>query len=193
MSGQPFCGARTRSGEPCRKRVILGGTRCATHGGSSPQAKAKAAERLAEQRARRYLADLAGDIEPVTDAIGELERLAGQAVALVDLLRRVVADLEQIRYQALGMGTEQTRGELTAYLAALGRAESILGRIVSLNLDDRRVRLQEAQVEQVLRAIGRALDQLGLSEAEQSRASELIAAEFRRHDQRLAIPAGAAA
>ena len=36
----------TRSGERCKKAAILGGTVCATHGGSAPQVRAKAAERL---------------------------------------------------------------------------------------------------------------------------------------------------
>lgn len=190
-----FCGAKTRSGSTCRQRAITGGNRCYIHGGSSPQAKAKAAERIAEQRARRYLADLGGDVAPVTDPIGELERLGGQAVALVDLLRGVVSELQELRYRAMGLGAEQVRGELQAYMAAMARAESILGRIVSLNLDERRTRIQEAQVEQVLAAIGRALDQLGLSEGEQQRAAELIAAEFRRYDRPrvAALPVGGVA
>ena len=179
-----LCGAKTRTGAPCRQRAMDGGRRCFVHGGRSPQAMRKAAERVAERKARRLLEALGDEIPPVTDAISELERIAGQAVALVDVLRPIVADLEELRFQALGLGNEQIRGELSAYLAALGRAESILGRIVSLGLDERRTRLQEAQVEVVLAAIGRALDQLGLDETQQQRAAELIATEFRRRDSR---------
>lgn len=42
------CTART-SGQkrPCKRDAIKGGTVCATHGGSAPQVKAKAQERLA--------------------------------------------------------------------------------------------------------------------------------------------------
>jgi hypothetical protein len=36
----------TRSGERCKKAAILGGTVCATHGGSAPQVRARADERL---------------------------------------------------------------------------------------------------------------------------------------------------
>lgn len=36
----------SRTGEPCKRWAILGGTVCATHGGRSPVVKAAAAERL---------------------------------------------------------------------------------------------------------------------------------------------------
>ena len=35
-----------RTGKPCRRAPILGGTVCVTHGGAAPQVKAKAKERL---------------------------------------------------------------------------------------------------------------------------------------------------
>jgi len=179
-----FCGARTRSGGTCKQRPIDGGNRCHWHGGALPQVKAAAARRLADQRARKLLADL-DHTEPVTDPIAALEDLAGQAVALVRLLRSAVADLEEIRYRGgLGDGTENLRGELQAYLAAMARAESILHKIVSLDLDTRRVRLDEARADVVLRAIGRALDRLGLDEQQRKRAAELFAHEFRLIDQK---------
>ena len=47
MDDDRRCRARsTRSGDRCRKAAILGGTVCATHGGSAPQVRAKANERL---------------------------------------------------------------------------------------------------------------------------------------------------
>lgn len=42
------CKAKRSNGEPCRKPAILGGTVCATHGGSAPQVRRKAALRLQE-------------------------------------------------------------------------------------------------------------------------------------------------
>lgn len=41
------CIAHTRSGEPCKNSPILGSVVCRMHGGSAPQVRAKAAERLA--------------------------------------------------------------------------------------------------------------------------------------------------
>lgn len=44
------CGAKTRDGLTCQNRPMLGTNRCRMHGGSSPQAQAKAAERIALAR-----------------------------------------------------------------------------------------------------------------------------------------------
>lgn len=42
------CTAKRSNGEPCNKPPIKGGTVCATHGGSAPQVRKKAALRLLE-------------------------------------------------------------------------------------------------------------------------------------------------
>jgi hypothetical protein len=163
--------------------ALNGGKRCHWHGGSSPQARAAAARRLAEQRAGRLLAGL-GHVEPVTDPIAALENIAGQAVALADLLRGVVANLEEIRYRGgLGDGTENVRGELQAYMSALGRAESVLAKIVSLDLDARRVRLAEAQTTVVVAALARVLAhrELGLDDERRKLASALLQTELHAH------------
>lgn len=179
MTEHRRCGAKTRNGAPCQHFVAPGFTRCRLHGGALPQAKLGAARRLADQHARKLLADL-GHVEPITDPIAALEDLAGQAKTLVDLLRIAVSDLEEIRYKGgLGQGTENVRGELQSYLAAMQRAESILGRIVSLNLDERRVRVQEVQAEIVLQAIGRAMDSVELPEDARQGLTAAIAQELR--------------
>lgn len=57
------CGAKKRDGTPCRKFPMLGGRRCRLHGGASPQAVAKARERilgaadLAAQRLIEFMND----------------------------------------------------------------------------------------------------------------------------------------
>lgn len=148
------CGARCRDGSPCRRPPSPGQARCTMHGAASPQAKAAAARRAAEERARRTLADLGGDVEPCTDPWAALEQLGGQAVVLVDALRGVVAQLQEIRYQGgPGSGTEQTRGELSAYMQALNTAERILSRMAALGISERRQALVEAQASQVFTAL----------------------------------------
>lgn len=42
------CSARRTNGEPCKNSAIRGGTVCARHGGSAPQVRAKANQRLIE-------------------------------------------------------------------------------------------------------------------------------------------------
>ena len=41
------CGAKKRDGEPCQRWPLAGATRCRLHGAAAPQARRKAAERLA--------------------------------------------------------------------------------------------------------------------------------------------------
>ena len=172
------CGAKTTAGTPCKRTPAPGLTRCYIHGGKSPQALAKGAERLALARAERTLESL-GQTEPVSEPIRALEDLAGQAVALVDVLRGAVSHLEQIRYQDAHAG-EQIRGELTAYLSALARAESILAKIIGLGLDERRLRIEEARVLIVVNALAKVLAHrdLDLDSAKQRRARALIAREL---------------
>jgi len=69
MNDPRRCHARTSAGNPCRKYAILGATVCATHGGSAPQVRAKAQQRLLEAAdpAAAMLVHLAlnGDTEQV--------------------------------------------------------------------------------------------------------------------------------
>ena len=175
------CTARSKqSGERCKRYATPGAPVCVIHGSRAPQVQRKAAERLAEQAARKTLASL-DETSPVVDPFAALEDVAGQAVALVDVLKGQVAELKEIRYRGgPGSGTEQLRAELAVYLSALGRAESILGRIVSLDLDARRLRLQEAQAGLVVAAFARVLAHrdLGLDAEHQRIARRLIAREL---------------
>lgn len=176
MTEAKKCGARTRAGGECRRYALKGTNRCEFHGGKSPQAQRKAQERLAEQAARRVLADLGEPVEPVVDAVGALESLAGECVALTSILRQKVAALETIRYSS-SQSFEQLRGEVSAYIAMLGRTESVLSKIVSLNLDARRVQLDEARVLLVVAALDAVLSHrdLALDPARQRRGRELLA------------------
>jgi hypothetical protein len=54
----PRCGARTRTGQPCKRKVVLGRTRCPNHGGcttgpKTPEGKARCAEGRRQAWARR--------------------------------------------------------------------------------------------------------------------------------------------
>jgi hypothetical protein len=123
------------------------------HGGRSPQALAAVATRETEHRA--LLAIQREGFQPVSDPIGVLRELAGEAVALKDLLREHVARLTEIRYQA-GAG-EMVRGELQAYGQAFDRAAKLCEALAKLGLDERAVRVTEEQVDQMEHALTAAL------------------------------------
>lgn len=103
MSKDRRCSARSkRTGQPCQRRPILGGTVCIMHGGKSPQVKAKAAERLADlidpDRALREAAKLAySDIRQLFDEHGNLKPItewpdaAAAGVSSVEIVKKNLA------------------------------------------------------------------------------------------------------
>ena len=196
MGNPQLCGAKTRAGGTCKRAAMRGSNRCDFHGGKSPQAQRKAAERLLEQRAQAVLAALGEDVAPVTDALTALEDIAGQVMALVGLLKTKVAQLTEIRYSS-GMGLEQVRSELSVYLSALTRAESVLGRIISLDLEGRRVTIEEAKVAAVVLALDKVLasPDLALDAERQRRGRQLLARALGAQgvSKALAVPIGVSA
>lgn len=174
------CPATNRRGSQCGRFLAEGEVVCRFHGGAAPAALVKAAQRRAEARALAILADL-DHVEPCSDPVGDLLGIAGQSVKLCDLLRGVVAQLEEVSYRGgIGAGQEQLRGELAAYLSALQRAESVLSRVVGLGLEERRVRVSERQVEVLAAAVDAALRRLGLDAGQQASARLLLAEEIGR-------------
>ena len=172
------CPATNQAGEQCRRTLGEGEVVCRYHGGATRAARAKAAERRAEANARRVLEALEF-VEPCDDPIAALYDIAGQTMALVNALRSVVVRLEEVSYSGgVGAGQEQIRGELQAYLAALGRAESVNARIVSLDLEARRVRVSEHQADVMSAALLAVLAALGLDLATQERGRELLSVEL---------------
>lgn len=116
----PRCTATsTQSGQRCRNRPMAGTTVCSTHGGLSPQVRAKAAERLLEAR-------VAGEIakrgwEPVTDPLGAFADLVGEVWAFKELCREKLAELRTWDYEDL-KGGQDIRPVVAVYERALDRA-----------------------------------------------------------------------
>lgn len=176
MDGPPRCGAKNRQGEPCLKYPLAGGTRCLFHGGGSPQARRKAAENLLQMRLLKLVPD-PDDRAPITDHIEELFLLAEEIKAVKDTLAVMVNDLADIGYRGglqydddgrlVGVGTEQTRAEFTAYERSLERLGKMLVDIAKLDLDTRRLKITEWHNGQVMGAtllvLTSVLSSLGLS------------------------------
>src|SRR5438105_32638 len=133
--GDPVrCAAKSRrTGKPCGAWPIKGGTVCRLHGGSSPQARARAAARVAEQQAQAAVRKL--EITPTADPLTALGLVAGELIALKDHLRTEFEKLQALRYS--GAGAEQIRGELQAYQSVLRDTVNALGVLAKMNIDER--------------------------------------------------------
>lgn len=176
---KPKCRARRTNGEPCGNYPVQGAEVCRKHGGGAPQVRARAAERRAEAAVAVAVSDL-GAAAPVTDPLAALAALAGEIVAWKDQARRRVERLnDEIRYTADGQGTEQLRAEVLVFERALDRCDRVLGRIASLDIDNRLARISEAQAQVVMLAITAALDHAGITGTPAAEARAVAARQLR--------------
>lgn len=102
--------------------------KCHAHGGASPNAKAGAAQRKAEAKARLALG-AAG--ETVTDPIGKLCAIAGRAVALMEALGE--------RVSLLGEDTpsDEARAEIAVYGRVIKDAAAVVESIIRMGIAER--------------------------------------------------------
>lgn len=153
------CSAHNRRGQPCGRAALAGGTVCRYHGGRAPQVRQAAHVRLVESRARQVLSR--EGVEPVADPISALQQLAGEVVALKDLLAAKVSELQSWRYESR-LGAEQLRSELLLLERAQDRAGRMLTDLAKLGLDERAVRVTEQQAAVIAQVLQRVLERLGL-------------------------------
>lgn len=178
------CKAHTTAGNPCRRAPILGGEVCPSHGGRAPQVKAAAERRHAAQAleadARAVLAFEA--VEPIADPVLALAELAAEVRATVRALGQRVNALQDPRYIS-AMGTEQTRAELTLLGQYQDRLARMLTALGQFDLDDRRVRITEAQAAVVVHVLDRLFAFLDLEPQRKAEADAEVVRIFRALDQ----------
>lgn len=115
---------------------------------------------------------------PITNPYEELYRLAGQVIKWKDILAEKVAELSYLSYGTEHTG-EQIKGEVQLFTQALAEARSILVSISKLDVEERMVRVAEAQAMMIAEVLGRVLDSLGLEEAIVLRARSGVAERLR--------------
>lgn len=159
------CTAKSkRSGKRCEAYPVHGAKVCVMHGGKAKQVKAAAARRLAAEKVAEDVKDALAfeSLDPVTDPLEALARLADEALAMKEALAARVNDLKSIRYSSHGSGTEQLRAEVALYERALDRSAKFLDLLVKSGFEERRVAIGEQQgqmVASVLRVVlSRMLD-----------------------------------
>lgn len=178
-----------RGGGPCLNAPIPGGTTCRWHGGNSPQAQAKAAERRIEAQAREDVARFAArtDLHPAEALLELVHHQAG----IVAYWRSRVDQVEEehltwgttrIKEGGDDRGTTQEAKPHIAYVL-LREAQRDLADYATAALkagvEERRVQLAERQGSLVADVIRRILDRLDLSEAQRVLVGEVVPAELR--------------
>lgn len=151
MSETRRCSATAKlSGEQCRNAPILGGTVCSYHGGSAPQVRAAANRNLAETAAMRILREQGtpppDDRHPVEHLLAALTESAMVAEYLGKLAAAETPD----------------QGVWRAWERERDRRASLAKASLDAGVDERRVRLAEANAVQLAGAIRSILADLGV-------------------------------
>lgn len=165
------CGGKKKQSEGTCTQAAGWGTphpgtgRCKLHGGCAPSSVAAGLNAQAAAELARL------DVEPVTDALAELARLAGQAVRWKDNMAAKVNELTQLRYEG-AQGTEQVRSEILLWERALDRCITTLTAMAKLNIEGRMAAVREATARMLEQALDAALEQAGVGLDKQAEARE---------------------
>lgn len=183
MTEPKRCKAKNRAGEPCGRPPIVGGTVCASHGGSAPAVRKAAERRVALARATAEVEARATARGPLTVAEVYREMLvtAGSAVAWRDVLQERVAVLSD--YGSTNtLGSEQVLTDVVLYERALDRTMRALELIARLDLDTRLLNIGNAMGAEVVRIFTAGLDSLELTVEQRATAQRVIVEELRRSE-----------
>lgn len=171
------CGAKTRQGGNCRRWPIAGGTRCKLHGGGSPRAKAAAQRRLVEADARAALAY--EGIEPISDPIIELGKLANEVSGMKSALAQRVAALDSPVFTD-AFGSEQVHIEVRLLNDSIDRLVKVLDLLGKHDLDARLVRVQEDQGRLFEYLVSGIISELSLTPKQTAQLPEVMTKWLRR-------------
>ena len=203
-TGRIICGAKKKNGDPCGSAPKKGATRCGSHGGNSPRARAAAERRNTTNQAATALRALGHnpDAEPIDPAEALLRLVTAKHYEVQwwrELVQTVTAnDTEQTaliwgvlkREQGVGpLGPVDSTTEgpaLHMAVQGLHTAERDLANYATAALkagvQERQMQVQEALALQLVGAIHRILGGLQLTPAQQDTAGTLVPQVLRSLD-----------
>lgn len=173
-AGKPACAGHKKTDDggrvPCKNHPRLGSTVCSYHGANTPQARAAAEARLAEQEATRQVKTLGLpiDITPTEALLQAVQFTAGH----VAWLRSKVEELDdkqlvwgetKVKEGGDDRGTTQEAKPsvwYTLYAAERDRLVRESSAALRAGVEERKVRLAESQGDLVVAVIRRILDGL---------------------------------
>ncbi|MDN5640676.1 MAG: hypothetical protein L0I17_07890 [Actinomycetia bacterium] len=165
------------SGEQCKQWAMKGQTVCRKHGGSAPQNRAKGRQRMAEWATQaaveRYTEGIARKAtRGLTDPLAALSELGAEAMATKDALSVMVNDLrDQLTNESIE-GVEQTRAVVQLWERAFDRAVRICETMARLDVEGKRVKIQQEQADLMAGLIMSVLGGLGLTPAQYAQAQQ---------------------
>lgn len=189
-----ICGAQTKStGQPCRRPPLAGATRCAVHGGLSPQSLAAAEKRLARAEAVKAVARLGLplDVSPDAALLAEVQRSAG----LVAYYQARVEEIAALGAEGLVWGHTRTKvggddaGDtyearpvvwLQLFNEERDRLVKVCAAALRAGIEDRQVKLAEQQGVLVAAVLKRILVRLNLTDAQAALIPTVVPEELRQ-------------
>lgn len=180
-TGRLRCGAKARNhgGRPCLAKRIKDATRCRMHGGTSPAAKAKAAQVRTEREIRETLKAFGlHEPEAIQDPLTALREIAGEIIAWKDAMREEVLHLKTLSF--VSDYGETAKAVVQLFERAMDRAVAALATIAKLNIDERLAAISESQAKQLEDGLFDALDEAGVPVADVA-TRKRVAVAFGRH------------
>lgn len=192
------CLGHNRRGGPCGQQPLNGSDVCRTHGARSPQALAKAQERVAEQAIRSEVTRLGLSIEGdpadqllarVWEAAGNVEYYRSRIQALQDAGEEIYAPM----ISAAGKdGDLYETGEAKPHVLVVlynqerDRHVDYCATAMKLGIEQRRLRLQESHARALFAAVAKAVNAAQLTEEQGEVFRRELAAAIRSEPARLA-------
>jgi hypothetical protein len=185
---KPKCGATKKSGGKCTQAAgwgtdHVGVGSCKLHGGCTETHRISAINEIEERKARTMLERL-GEPEPLGSPLQALLAVAAETQAWQEILRERVSYLTDLVYESTddeGAMIERERAVVALYERSLDRTSRILSGLVKLDLDTRRVQLEEGQIEFMYRALQAVLT--GIPKQYREPARERLVLALREEDK----------
>lgn len=175
------CSAHTSAGNPCKNNAIRGGTVCHKHGGSAPQVRAKAEQRVAKMKVGDALRKMGVDhVDPMDGLLKEVTRSA----SLLNVYSSLVSELETQKdgiYGANHLNDFEPHVLVLMFNNERDRFAKLCKMAIDAGLEERTVQLAEQQANLMVQVIQRVLDdpQLALTREQRAAGRQVSARHLR--------------